>query len=346
VNVGQGSARGRVVIERVTSEVLRGNPAGDPHVREVPVWLPPSYDRDPSRRYPVAYLLSGFTGRGRMMLNDNPWSPSLPDRMDAMVARGACGEMILVMADCFTRFGGSQYLDSTATGRYETHLTAELVAWIDARYRTLASRDHRGIAGKSSGGYGALVLGMRHPGVFGAVASHSGDLYFDWCYRGDLPKFCSAVQHAGGIEKWLAGFDQRAQKRHEDITVLNILAMAANYSPNPATPPFGIDLPVDLETGRFRPEVWERWLAHDPLQLMEQHADALRSLRLLFVDCGTRDEFSLHLGARMFARRLRELKIDHVHEEFDDGHMNIGYRYDASLPRMARALGAGAPIRA
>lgn len=332
--------RGRVVVERMSSEVLRGNAAGDSHVRDIPVYLPPSYDRESSRRYPVVFVLSGFTGRGRMLINDNPWAPSLTDRMDAMIARGACGEMILVMPDCFTRFGGSQYIDSSATGRYGTHLVDELVPWVDGKWRTLAHRDHRGIQGKSSGGYGALVLGMRHPDVFAAVACHSGDICFDYCYRGDLPKFCSALQHAGGVEKWLAGFEARFQKRHEDITVLNILAMAANYSPDPAVPPFGIDLPVDLATGEFRPEVWERWLAHDPLRLMEQHADALRSLRLLFLDCGTRDEFFLHLGARMFARRLREMGIKHEHQEFDDGHMNIGYRSEVSLPLMARALGA------
>ena len=334
------NARGRVIVEQVTSDVLRGNAAGDPHVRDVPVYLPPSYDRDPSRRYPVVLVLSGFTGRGRMQLNDNPWSPSLPDRMDAMIAAGTCGEMILVMPDCFTRFGGSQYIDSSATGRYETHLVAELVPWADARFRTLASRDHRGIAGKSSGGYGALVHGMRHADVFGAVVCHSGDACFDYCYRGDLPKFCSAIQHAGGLAAWLKGFERAIHKKHDDIAVLNILGMAANYSPNPATPPFGIDLPVDLETGVFRPEVWERWLAHDPLQMAGSHVDALRSLRLLFIDCGTRDEFHLHLGARMLYRRVRELAVAHHHEEFEDGHLNIGYRYETSLPRVARALGA------
>ena len=181
--------RGTVVLERFESTALRGNPAGDPHVRDVPVYLPPSYAREPGRRYPVVFVLSGFTGRGRMLPNDNPWSPALHDWMDAMVASGACSEMILAMPDAFTRFGGSQYLDSSATGRYETHVVEELVAMVDARYRTLPGRDHRGVAGKSSGGYGALVLGMRHADVFGAVACHSGDMCFDYCYRGDLPRF-------------------------------------------------------------------------------------------------------------------------------------------------------------
>ena len=330
---------GRVVLERVESAALRDNAAGDPHVRTVPVYLPPSYDADPARRYPVCYVLTGFTGRGRMLLNDAPWSPPLDSRMDRLVA-GGCGEMILVMPDCFTRYGGSQYLDSTATGRYEEHLVGELVSFVDTRYRTLAAREHRGIAGKSSGGYGAIVQAMKHPDVFGAVACHSGDICFDYCYRGDVPKFCSAVQEAGGIGAWLEAFEARVQKRHEDITVLNILGMAAAYSPNPATPPFGIDLPCDPETGAFRDEVWRRWLDHDPLCLLESRADALRAMKLVYLDCGTKDEWSLHLGARLFARRLRELGIAHEHQEFDDGHMNVSYRYDVSLPKLAQALGA------
>jgi enterochelin esterase family protein len=332
--------RGRVVLEEVDSLVLRGNAPRDPHRRRVPIYLPPSYDEDPERRYPSVYVLAGFTGRGRTLLNDSAWSLSLEDRMDALIDSGRCGEMILVLPDCFTRYGGSQYLDSTATGRYGEHLARELVAWVDARYRTLDDRDHRGVAGKSSGGYGALVHGMTNPEVFGAVACHSGDLLFDYCYRGDVPKFCTIVQNAGGLEAWLAAFEGRRQKTHDDHVAINILAMAAAYSPNPQTPPYGIDLPCDLETGAFRDDVWARWLAHDPMRMLDRHEDDLRSLRLLYLDCGTRDEWSLHLGARLFARTLRERGITHEHQEFDDGHMNVSYRYDVSLPKLAEALGA------
>jgi enterochelin esterase family protein len=334
-------ARGRVVMERFESAVLRGNAAGDPHVRTVPVYLPPSYDATPERRYPVAFVLTGFTGRGRMLLNDNPWTPALDDRIDALIGSGKCGEMILVMPDCYTRYGGSQYLNSSATGRYEDHVVEELVAHVDRAYRTRAGRDHRGVMGKSSGGYGALVLGMRHPDVFGAVVCHSGDMLFDYCYRGDVPKFCSEVQRAGGLKTWLEKFEAKLQKKTEDFTVLNILGMAAAYSPRPGVEPFGIELPCDLETGAFRDDVWARWLEHDPIRMLERHVDALRSLRLLMLDCGTRDEWHLHLGARLFTRRLKELGIAHEHEEFDDGHMNVQYRYDVSLPKMAAALGAG-----
>jgi len=328
---------GRVVLEHFESRVLKGNPAGDPHRRIVPIYLPPSYDTHPDRRYPVAFVLTGFTGRGRMLLNDSPWSPALDERMDRLISEG-CGELILVMPDCFTRYGGSQYLNSEATGRYEDHLIGELVPFVDGRYRTFPAREHRGVMGKSSGGYGAIVQAMRHPEVFGAVACHSGDMVFDYCYRGDVPKFCSQVQQVGGIQAWLEAFEAKAQKKHDDFMVLNILGMAAAYSPNRATAPFGIDLPCDLETGAFRDDVWQRWLNLDPMALVEEHAESLRSMKLVYLDCGIRDEWNLHLGARLFARRLSALGIAHQHLEFDDGHMNVSYRYDVSLPRMAEAL--------
>ena len=329
--------RGRIVIEAFESAVLKGNGAGDPHVRRVPVYLPPSYDTQPERRYPVVYVLTGFMGRGRMLLNDNAWSPSLDERFDALVARG-CEEMILVMPDCFTRFGGSQYLNSTATGRYQDHLIHELVPNIDATYRSLATRDHRGVTGKSSGGYGALILGLKHPGTFGAVACHSGDIGFDYCYRPDLPKFAAAMHRAGGVAAWMKQFETSVQKKHDDLTVLNMLAMAACYSPNPATIPFGIDFPIDPATARWREEVWQRWLEHDPLALVERHYDALRSLRLLYIDCGVRDEWNLHLGARLFVERLKQFRVAHEHHEYDDGHMGVSYRYDVSLPKLGVAL--------
>ena len=331
--------RGRVVLERFESTVLAGNAAGDSPSRTVPVYLPPSYDAEPARRYPVIFVLAGFGGRGRGLLNDDPWSPPLDERMDALIAAGG-GEAILVMPDACTRFGGSQYLDSSATGRYATHVAAELVAWVDGRFRTRPGRDHRGVAGHSSGGYGALVLGMTRPDVFGAVVCHSGDMGFDYCYRGDVPRFCTQVQQAGGLAAWFRRFQTSRQKNDDDMVTLDILAMAAAYSPNPATPPFGVDLPCDLESGEFREDVWRRWLEHDPLHLLDAHADALRSLRLLYLDCGARDQFHLQHGARLFTRRLRERNIPHDYEEFDDGHRRVAYRYDVSLPRLVRALGA------
>lgn len=331
--------QGRVQVERFESAVLAANPLGDPAVRRVPVYLPPSYDSEPQRRFPVVFLLAGFTGRGTMMLNDEAWGVPIHERMDRLIAAGRSGEMILVMPDCFTRLGGSQYLDSSATGRYETHLVEELVPWADRSFRTLAGRDHRGVAGKSSGGYGALTLGMKHPDVFGALACHCGDLYFEYCYRVDLPIACTVLQRAGGLRAFLERFEEAPQKGRDEFTTLNIVAMSACYSPEPAQE-MGVGLPFDLETGAIREEVWRRWLEHDPLHMLAAHESALRSLRLLYLDCGSRDEFHLQHGMRLFARALASRGIDHVCEEFDDGHRNVSYRYDTSLPLLSRALAA------
>src|SRR5712692_1392336 len=176
------ATRGTVIVEEFRSAVLEGNPLRDPAIREIPVYLPPSYERDRDRRYPVIYWLHGFTGIGLSAISRALWVPSLPELMDRVIAAGA-PEAILVMPDGSHRYGGSQYVTSPATGRYEDYIVKELVAFIDRTYRTKAGGAHRGVTGKSSGGYGALVLGMRNPDVFGAIASHSGDMYFEAGYK-------------------------------------------------------------------------------------------------------------------------------------------------------------------
>lgn len=330
--------RGRVVLESVRSEALSNNPLGDPHERELPIYLPPGYDDASDRRYPCIYVLSGFLGRGQSLLNAQPFEPNLAERMDSLIAAGA-PPVILVMPDCFTALGGSQYVNSSATGRYEDYVVQEIIAAVDERYRTVASPSGRGVMGKSSGGYGALILAMRHPEVFSAVACHSGDMYFELCYKPDFPKLARAAERAEGIESWWASFQSKLKKEGADFGALNILAMAAAYSPDPQQP-LDIELPFDLYTCELHPEVWARWLEHDPVYLVERYAEALRGLRLLYLDCGLRDEYNLQYGTRIFARKLQDLGIEHEHEEFDDGHSGTRYRYDVSLPKLAHALSA------
>jgi enterochelin esterase family protein len=328
----------RVQWDTVTSQALAGNALGDPATRRLPIILPPGYDTDPRQRYPVLYALTGFTGRGAALLNDNAWTPNLQERLDRLYAAGM-PPMIVVLPDCFTRFGGSQYLNSSATGHYEDYITTDLIPYVDQHYRTLAQPAHRGVFGKSSGGYGALVLGMRHPDLFGALACHSGDMDFDLCYRPDFPKAANAINRAGGLEAWFRAFEAKDKKDKGDFDAINIVAMAACYSPDPAAP-LGLDLPFDLHTCALREDVWVRWLAWDPIQMLDAHEAALRKLRLLFLDCGTRDEFNLQYGARRFVQMLRERNIAHEHQEFDDGHMQVTYRYNVSLPKLAAALAA------
>ncbi len=330
-------ARGELRRERIESTALRGNPLGDPHVRDLYVYLPPGYDAEPARRYPCVLILTGFLGIG-----ENPWQrgafgEGLHERMDRLIATGKCPPMILATPDCVTSLGGSQYVDSSAVGAYETFVVKEVVPYLDAHFRTRAHRDHRGVCGKSSGGYGALMLGMRHARIFGALASHSGDAYFDYCYGHDFVKCWDGLRAAGGVARWFKRFARRPKLVSADVGVLNILAMSAAYSPNPDVP-WGFDLPFDLETAEHRADVLKRWRRHDPAFACRRHARALRSLRGIFIDCGLRDEYALHAGARILSRRLTELEVEHVHEEFDDDHRGIGYRYDRSLPFLGGCL--------
>ena len=329
-------AKGTLVHDRIASRALRGNPLGDPHERDVFIYLPPGYDAT-AARFPVVLMLPGFTGIGADPWQPRAWQEPLHERMDRLIGKGACPPMIVATPDCFTSIGGSQYLDSPAIGSYETFVVREVVPWIDGRYRTLAARDHRGVCGKSSGGYGALMLAMRNPRVFGALASHAGDAYFDYCYVYDFVKCWDAMRGAGGVEPWFEAFHKKVKKSGSDIAVLNILAMAAAYSPDERSP-WGFELPFQLETGEIREDVMRRWRRMDPVHACRRHAKALRGMRGIYLDCGLRDEYALHAGTRILAERLRELGVAHVHEEFDDGHGGIWYRYDRSLPFLGNAL--------
>jgi S-formylglutathione hydrolase FrmB len=325
----------RVEMVPVHSKVLEGNPLGDPATRDLPVLLPPGYD-DSSSRYPVLYGLAGFTGRGVQMLNIDPWQPNMVQRLEQLYAAGM-PHAIVVLPDCFTALGGSQYVNSEAVGRYEDYVVDEIVPFIDSRFCTIPHSEGRGLFGKSSGGYGAMVLGMRHPDVFGALACHSGDMWFELCYKPDFPKACNTVNAAGGLEAWWEGFKGRIKKTGSDFDVLNMLAMAACYSPAPQGF-MGIDLPVELYTCKLREDVWARWLEHDPVIMAPRYAANLRRLRLVYMDCGTRDDFNLHFGARIMSQTLAALDVPHTYEEFDDTHMSVQYRYSESLPKLMNAL--------
>jgi S-formylglutathione hydrolase FrmB len=330
---------GRIEILTVDSVALRENPLGDPARRQVPVWLPASYDSAPDRRFPVIYWLAGFTGSGSSLFQGSPWQPSLDQRLDRLIAGGRMGEVIVVAPDCFTRFGGSQYLDSPASGLYETHVCMEIVPQVDRRFRTMASRESRGIGGKSSGGFGALVLAMRHPGLFAAVASHAGDGYFELSIFHDIPKVFRVLRRHGGIDQFLRYFDATPIKHPDDIATMMMFAMGAAYAPD-ATQPHGFALPFDLQTGEILAEVWKRWKAWDPVEMVGTHVESLRQMKLVYLDAGTRDEWGLDLAAGILASRMRACGIPVIHEEFDGGHMHTAYRYEVSLPKMAAALGA------
>jgi S-formylglutathione hydrolase FrmB len=331
---------GRVVRLQVESHHLRGNRLGDPHVRELPVYLPPGYDDEPDRRYPVGFYLAGYLGIGGSQLNWKPWGETLAQRLDRLLAEGRIGPMIVAMPDCFTRLGGSQYVDSATCGDYAAYLVDELVPLVDERFRTGASRDHRAVWGKSSGGFGAMVHGMLYPETWGAVACHSGDSYFEFCFGTDLPRTCAEIGRHGSVRDFITAFAGKNKRSSAETHAMMQVAMAACFDPQPGHPD-GFELPVDLHTGLLRQERWDRWLAWDPVRMIPNHTEALRSLRLLFIDCGTRDQYHLQFGARQMDQALHACGVPHVYEEFADNHSSIDYRMDVSLPRLHAAVAQG-----
>lgn len=325
----------RVIIEEFHSVALEGNPLGDPATRRVPVYLPPGYDGD--RRYPTIYLLAGFGSRGLRFLNDDLWAENIPQQMDRLIVEKKIQPAIVVMPDASTRYGGSQYVNSAATGNYDDHIV-ELVNHVDAKYSTTAEPAARAVVGHSSGGFGAVWHAMHHPEVFGLVADHSGDKCFELEFKphfGDLLRYWERVGDEGLAE--LLRDPSAGLAAGAPHGVISLLATAAAYSPN-AGSPWGFDLPVDLHSGELRPDVWERWLAFDPLLIVDQHAEALRSLKLLYIDCARFDEYNLLYGARRFTQKLRSLEIPHHYEEYEGTHRYMRHRYDVSFQAISAAL--------
>jgi len=320
----------------VDSPALAGNPLGDPARRTALVWIPPGG----AAGLPTVTILHGYAGSVRGWTNVSVFAPTVPERIDALVAAGEIPPLVAVFPDGATALGGTQWTDAPGVGRYQSYVADDVVAAVEAKLGTLARREARAVVGKSSGGYGALCLGRDRPDAFALVAAHAPDCCFEYCYLPDLPKTAAALLGAPDPAAWLDGARRRARETKlagTDFTPLSVLAMAAHYSPSPGAP-LGIELPFELPTARLREDVWARWLEHDPVRFVPRAADSFRRLAGVFLDCGTRDEFNLRWGTRMVAEALRAAGVPVEHQEFEDGHMGTSYRYDASLRWIALRL--------
>jgi S-formylglutathione hydrolase FrmB len=320
--------RGKIDEHELESEALRGNPLADPNVRPLWVWTPPGY-AESDRRYPSIYVIQGMTGQIDMWRNRAALRPNVLELIDE-----AGLESVIAFVDCWTSLGGSQFLDSPATGRYHTYLCEEVVPFVDSRYRTLNAREHRGIAGKSSGGYGAMVTPMLRPDLFGGLATHAGDALFEVCYQPEFAQVARSLRndYDGSYERFWEDFRSRpAFSRKDDMWLVNTYCMAACYSAG--------ELPFTVTTGELRRDVFDRWLEWDPVRMVPRHADALRSMRAIWIDAGTRDEYFLDLGAEGFRTALADIGVTDVHFElFDATHGLIEYRYPLALRYLTERL--------
>lgn len=324
----------------VESELLAGNPLGDPARRPLYVYRSPGVAAGSAAGVPAVYVLQGYGGQLDRWLARSSFEPTFVERLDAMFSAGDCPDAVVVMVDCWTSLGGSQFLNSTATGRYMDYLCDEVVPFVDERYPVRADRAARAVSGHSSGGYGALVSAMLRPDVFGALASHAGDALFECCYLRDFPVVARTLRDhfEGSFAKLLAALPEADPFDYGLLgTPLSIYACAAAYSPDPERPG-EVLLPFEVQTGRLIGPVWERWLMHDPVRMAPGHAQALSSMLHIHLEAGRRDEFFLDLGAQALSEELQELGVGHTLELFDGAHGGVGYRYPAAIRELVRAM--------
>jgi len=332
--------RGRIELPIHSSALLKGNVLGDPHEREVLVYLPPGYDDAPSTRYPLLMVLPSYAAGHRSFTNYRPWEPDLFDRYERLLAAGEVPEAILVAPDTMTRWGGSQFLDSPATGPYQRYIVEEVLPFVDATYRTIPERAARAVAGRSSGGFGALRLAIDRPEAFAVYGSHAGDCLFEASIRPSFTSAAITLGRAGGPAAFVERFAERGPRGAGDFEAIMTIATAACYAPDMDAAFPHVALPFDLQTALPVDATWARWMAHDPITRLDADPEAVKDAVYVFIDAGDRDEHGLQFGAREVARRLRDRGVHVLHEQFEGTHRHTAHRWDRSLPLMLRELEA------
>ncbi len=329
--------QGEIVCFKHRSEVLQDNIWSDPTERDFYVYLPPDYDES-ADSYVALWDFAAFTNAGPGHLNWRNQGENLPQRLDRLIGSGEMPPVVVPMPDCYSSLGGNQYVNSASVGRYADYVVQELVPFLSAHINVVDDRNGRAAFGKSSGGYGALVHAMYYPDTWGGLASHAGDIGFEWVYRPDFPRTAAVLSALGGDPyRFLKNFWRKKSPGSPDYSTLMTLAMAASYDPG-ESPETAIQLPFDLHTCEMDEFRWSQWLRHDPLNLLESYVAELASLKVLYIDVGSRDQYNIQYGTRAFIRRLEKLGIGHHFEEFDGTHSGMDWRLDISLPMLAKAL--------
>jgi S-formylglutathione hydrolase FrmB len=302
-------ARGTLISTKLHSPGLEGNLLGDSPDRDVAIYLPPGYDLDESKSYPVLYFLHGITQFPSTWLGG--WINVNVDfevLMNNMLGQGTLNPMIIVIPDSHNKYEGSYYTNSSVAGDWEDFIVKDVVQYMDENYRTLASREGRGIAGHSMGGYGAIKLAMKNPGIFSAVYMLSASpLVFTMDEPGSY--LLEAVNGSDPEElSWQA---------------LSYVALAVAFSPDPDAGPFYGLFPLTKD-GTHIDSVWQKWLEHDPYRMIPAFRDSLLKLDFIQFDCGINDEFS-YSPSVTFSEKLTEYGITHVFESYEGNHIDMLY---------------------
>ena len=308
---------GRIETHDFHSSSLEANLIGDPSEGNVIVYLPPGYDINKNKQYPVLYLLHGNSASIEGIINQNTiWidghfqGMNMKNTMDSLQKIKAVREMIIAMPNGRNLYRGSHYVNSPVTGNWADHIAIDLVKFMDSNYRTIQSPDSRGLCGHSMGGRGALLLGMKYPNVFGSIyGMSSGEMEF------------SELNQSNDYE-WWSKLYQLKDIKQANPKMVRMIGLAAAFSPNPDNPPFYVDLPFKLvnDSVSLIPEIQQKWLAFDPVALVPDNEEGLNCLKAIRFDCGTSDW--IVGGNRAFSKALSDIGILHVYEEYEGAHSN------------------------
>jgi S-formylglutathione hydrolase len=291
---------------------LENNLDGDSPDRDVSIYLPPSYKTEKNRRYPVVYMLHGFTDDDARWFGLLKHWINFPEVMNKALADGKTREMIVVMPNAFTRFKGSMYSNSVTVGDWETFVAKELVDFVDSHYRTLAQRESRGLAGHSMGGYGTMRLGMKKPEVFSSIYALS-----PCCMEPNRANQASPATKE--LMKKIEALKTDEEVQSQSFFALAMLASAAAWSPNPKNPPFYIDLP--FRDGEPVPDVQARQSANATLVMIHQYIPNLKRLKAIGMDAGTKDA-SISASTRELDKALTDYGVAHFYESYEGDHLN------------------------
>lgn len=307
---------GRVVEVEVPAPALEGNLLDTPTTQGVAVYLPPSYDLEPLRRYPVVYLLHGIFDDYRVWLGHF----GVPSIVDRLIAGDDAPEMIVVMPNGGNRYGGGFYRDSPVSGNWGSYIASDLVRYVDEHFRTLSRRGGRAVVGHSMGGYGAIHLAMTRPDVFSVVWAMSPCCLAaidDYGFGNESWKTAARAESAADIEALLeAG----------EFYAVATLGVATAFTPDPEAPPLFVDFPFELVRGEsvLDEEDYDRYLDSLPLRRVHDSREALRSLAGLGLDAGLGDQF-LHIprGTLALSEELGDERIPHRLDVYDGDHRKL-----------------------
>lgn len=291
----------------VYSPGLQGNLLGDSPHRELVVYLPPSYQTAKDRRYPVLYVIHGNNASLRPQDLNKFYGVPIAEIMDPLIAQGKIQELIVVFPDSKNAYGGSQYANSSMSGNWADFIVKDVVGYMDENYRTLAKAGSRGLTGHSMGGRGTLYLPLKYPGIFGVVyATSPGQMGF---HKSEI-----------GTEAIWRHLLTSKNPIPEDNNQRRILGFSIAFAPNPNHPPYYADFSFALKNEKLVPvpEVMAKWARFDPVQMIERNADPYRNLNAFHFDCGIHDR--IIDSARLFSKKLDELNVSHVFEEYEGGH--------------------------